>query len=79
MTTPDTDRGAQDGWTITFSDPRDFCRYASLLIGAAYTSETDALKRFADRSLLGERTFGRVTAAAPSSPPTPDTPEGAPT
>lgn len=51
-------------WAIEFADERDFCRFASLLIGAAYLSGPDALKRFQDGSLLGERTHGKVTASA---------------
>ena len=55
-------------WSIHFEDGRDFCRHASLLIGAAYISADDALKRFQDNSLYGERTFGKVYAAAPAKP-----------
>jgi hypothetical protein len=52
------------GWSITFSDERDFCRFASILIGATYTSGADALARFEHGSLWGERTHGNVSAAA---------------
>lgn len=51
-------------WSIHFEDERDFCRFASLLIGAAYLSADNALERFQAGSLYGERTFGKVSATS---------------
>lgn len=49
-------------WSLEFTDERDFCRFASILIGAPYVSGRDALKRFEGRSLYGEGTHGAVSA-----------------
>ncbi len=58
-------QGGNSSWSIHFADGRDFCRYASLLIGAAYTHPQDALRRFDDGTLHGERTWGVVVASHP--------------
>lgn len=55
-------------WAIEFADERDFCRFASLLIGAVYVNGSDAMERFHDGTLRGERTHGKVTASAVAAP-----------
>lgn len=49
-------------WRIEFEDERDFCRFASILIGAVCTDSRDALSRFTLNSLHGESTHGSVSA-----------------
>jgi hypothetical protein len=56
-------------WSIHFEDERDFCRYSSLLIGAVYLSGQSALERYKNRTLLGERTWGRVMASHTTAQP----------
>ena len=60
---------SQGQWSIHFADERDFCRFASILIGAVYQNPMDALERFERESLWGEKTFGKVGASAPTQPP----------
>lgn len=57
-------------YSLHFEDGRDFCRFASLLIGAAYTSAPDAVARLsAPRrgDCHGDRTWGRVFATQPAT------------
>jgi len=49
-------------WSIIFANERDFCRFASMLIGAVYTCGDDAMKRFEQNTLCGESTHSKVTA-----------------
>lgn len=53
------------GWTLTFSDERDFCLAASPLIGAAYVVGLQAVERI-NTSPWGRKTFGKVLATPPS-------------
>ncbi|MGA0608880.1 hypothetical protein [Caldimonas sp. KR1-144] len=60
---------AQQGeqtWQLHFSDARDFCRFASMLIGAAYTDAQMAVDRINHGTLGGEQPWGSVSAATPS-------------
>lgn len=53
---------ANQKFGIVFDDERDFCRFASLLIGAVYVEAESALMRINSGALMGEQTYGKSHA-----------------